>query len=83
MIKLTKKQKMFLFKNIMDAADVVKIFDLCELAAIDYWLVKEPVSLKKNSDGWYGVYVDNQLYTSLNPNVEPEQFNILLNGLNK
>ena len=71
-IKLTKKQKLYLFTQIIPESDLAKIFDITD---IDY-LVKQNITLKDNN-GWYDLYWDKDLYTYLNPNINTEMYDFM------
>ena len=59
---LNKKQKIFIFTHVLSKHDLVKIFETDNTD----WLCKQKVALKDGVKGWKDLYMNGEMYTSLN-----------------
>ena len=59
---LTKKQKKFLFTEVMSKEDQVKIFETCDLE----WLLNQKFRLENDLYGWKGIWLGKEKQTILN-----------------
>lgn len=77
-MKLNKKQKLYLFTEILDKDSLYKIF---ETADID-WLCSLEVKIEKpDKDGWRPLIVDGRHETSLNFDLYGERWNEILDNI--
>lgn len=74
-MKLNKKQKLFLFTQVISNQDKVKIFETDDVD----WLVSRNVELKEWYRGWKRLIVDGEEYTQLNFPNNPDWSEILDN----
>lgn len=77
---LNKKQKTYLFTEILDQHDLIKIFETTDLK----WLCSQKVVIKnEDSHGWKELWCDGELVTSLNFATYGSEWNKNLDELSK
>lgn len=74
---LNKKQKRFLFTEILNDEDKIKLFETTDLN----WLLSLKIKIKKGTLGWKSLVVDNEEITQLNFFKYGEEWNEVLNNI--